>query len=162
MPETINVTIGKLQVAKDDTVLSTSSLGSCIALMLYDRKEKIGGLAYAMHAESSGLYRKFDPSKCVDTALDEMIEKMKDYGSTGKDLEGYLVGGACMFSSLEKKPAKNIGLQNVLAAEKAFNDRNISITARDTGDNYGRRVLFNIENGIVIVKSLHGEKQLSP
>ena len=48
-----SIRMGEMAVAINDGVLRTL-LGSCIGLVLYDRKRKVGGLAHVVLPESRG------------------------------------------------------------------------------------------------------------
>ena len=162
MTETIKVGIADLKVKMGDYILITTSLGSCIAIVIYDPIKKIGGLAHVMHADSSLIRHTDNPAKCVDSAIDMMLNKILDQnGGLKRRLKAYIVGGACMFPTLENSPQSNIGKRNIQKAVEVLEANKIKIYGQSTGGNYGRSVEFNIDNGEVkVVSKKHGDELL--
>ena len=157
----MEVGIADLKVSTKDTVLKTTSLGSCIALILYDPLKKIGGLAHIMHSDSNIIKNNTNPAKCVDTAISEMLRKISNMGGEKIRLKAYIIGGACMFTTLESGPEGTIGKKNINMAKEILEEEKISIEGEDTGLNYGRSVEFSTISGEVVVKSMqYGVKKL--
>lgn len=70
--------MGELTVGK--CPMGTIGLGSCIALILHDRRKSLAGLAHIMLPESRGNTDR--PGKFADTALNALLEEMEEFGST--------------------------------------------------------------------------------
>ena len=69
-----------------------------------------------------------------------------------------IVGGAMMFEDCEKHA---IGKRNVTQARAEHSKFKIPVIAEDVFGNWGRSILFKLENGEVTVRSFkHGEKTL--
>ena len=69
------IPMGALAVAQDNGVLRTL-LGSCVGLVLYERRLKIGGLAHIVLPKAPA-GRCDTPGKFVDTAVPALIRKME-------------------------------------------------------------------------------------
>jgi len=93
----IRVKIGGLEVAKSPEVLETL-LGSCVALMLYDKGKKIGGMAHIMLPYTNDPNVK-DPGKYANTAVPALITKMITLGARPNKLVAKIAGGAAMFKT---------------------------------------------------------------
>jgi len=145
----IEVKMGDLVVMKSVENLTTSAVGSCLVITLYDPRLKSGGLAHAMLPSSSRV-RGLDSreTKYVDIAIDQMLKRMEDYGAKGEDLEAKIVGGANMFNGLES----DIGGQNVLSAKEKLKREGIRLVGESVGGSQGRSVEFSVASGIVTVK----------
>lgn len=151
----IDVKIGDVQVAKDPDNLSASGIGSCLAIILYDPKLKLGALAHAMlptrHCEAGAAGRS-NPNtrdtKYVDNAIDEILTKMLSRGAKKENIEAKLIGGANMFSAFKS----DIGNENVLTAKEKLKKEGIKIIGEAVGGSQGRSVEFSVSSGIVTVK----------
>ena len=89
-----------------------------------------------------------NPAKYADTAIPHMLSALRCEGVGPRDLTAKLVGGACMFGDNQ---LCRIGDSNVQAAIQALEDVGISIAARDAGGNCGRRISFDLANGVITV-----------
>ncbi len=150
----IDVKIGDVAIAKDSDNLSASGIGSCLAIILYDPKLKLGALAHAMLSSPTvgpGLQvtaHESGDTKYVDVAIDEMLTKMLSRGAKREDLEAKLIGGANMFPAFKS----DIGNQNVLCAEEKLKKEGIKMIGEAVGGSQGRSVEFSVSSGIVTVK----------
>ena len=70
MEQIIKVGMADLNIAKAPGILTTLGLGSCVAIALYDRKQKIGGLAHIMLPSSKNIKRNENKAKFADTAVE--------------------------------------------------------------------------------------------
>jgi len=131
-----NVGIGEYQTG--NLQISSIGLGSCVALILYDRKLKTGGLAHVMLPESNG--KNDRPGKFADTAVPHLIHEMEKCGSSRKDLTAYLVGGSSMFEQF--KGNLDIGNRNIAALRESLNKMKIPIESEDIAGTSGRSVFF--------------------
>lgn len=157
-PEEISVGMGRWEVATAPRRLVTL-LGSCVGVVLYERKAKVGGLAHIVLPDSRG--QTDHPGKYADTAIPAMLAAMRRLippsavcgRSTAK-----LIGGASMFQT--SRAVANIGQTNQEAAERILNQLGITVVARDLGGESGRRVLVDLSTGIATVRLSGGESYL--
>lgn len=145
----IAVPIGQWAVAGSPTILRTL-LGSCVAVILYDRGTRIGGMAHVVLPDSRG--RGEGAGKYVDSAIPALLEELgKLRRRPGKaSLSATLVGGASMF-----RPASSsgdIGRLNAEASERLLNAIGIPIIARDLGGTTGRNVTLDTASGAIQVR----------
>lgn len=162
MVETVEVGIGDLRIERDGHILSVCSLGSCVAAILYDPVNKIGGMVHVILPEnSSSNGREFNPRRFADTGIKILVKEIVSAGAERFYLKAYLVGGANLFPTLSQQLAKNIGRENAEAVRRILQKEHIPIIAEDTGGNYGRSIEFYISSGEVWIKSYqHGRKKL--
>ena len=138
--------MGEIDVAMKDGVLRTL-LGSCVGLSLYDRKQKIGGLAHIVLPASRGATEY--PGKFVDTAIPMLVRQMEKLAGSNLKLTAKIAGGANMFST---KAETTIGVQNIEASEQMLSQMGILIAARHLGGAQGRRMSLDIHTGLVVVE----------
>ena len=97
--------------------------------------------------------------KFADTALPDMVEKMRIMGANPAAMKAKIAGGAVMFQTTNSK--FNIGQRNIEAVKETLRKLRIPIIAEDTGLNYGRTMTFWAENGDVEISStIKGKKKL--
>lgn len=156
---TIVVGMAALDVSKAPGTLTTLGLGSCVGIVLYDSVNKIGGLAHVMLPDSTTITNNSNRAKFVDTAIEEMLEKMQKLGANKLHIKAKVVGGAQMFAVIGNNEKMKIGERNVEAASSILRKYNVPLAAKEVGKNYGRTVEFNVSTGDVLVKTIaHGNK----
>lgn len=149
----IKVRIADYKIAKTPHVLITLGLGSCVGLSIYDKIEKIGGLAHIMLPRVSGeVAEKFYP-RYADTAIKLVLSELHDQGCKEENMVAKIVGGACMFPSLQSNN-KSIGDRNVDSVMEILQALNIPVEGSDTGGDYGRSIEFQTLTGGMIIKSV--------
>jgi chemotaxis protein CheD len=148
----------EMAVGHNDLVIKTGSLGSCVAIVLYDKEHKVGGMAHAMlpskqEHNTGGAYDKDESiAKFVDSAIDNMIEEIQKEGGEKSNLRAKLVGGSKMFKILSGDD-HGVGFRNVEAAENHLKKLNIPIDGEDTGGTIGRSAEFDLATGLVDVNT---------
>nr|WP_292366032.1 MULTISPECIES: chemotaxis protein CheD [unclassified Methanoculleus] len=143
--------MGELTVGK--CPMGTIGLGSCIALILHDRRKSLAGLAHIMLPESRGNTDR--PGKFADTALNALLEEMEEFGSTKFSIAAIVVGGASMFEY--SASSLNIGERNAAAVKDLLNAQGIRIEHEETGGKVGRSVYYWPEGkGRLIIKRADG------
>jgi chemotaxis protein CheD len=151
--ETINIGVGEWAVSKNpEVLLKTYALGSCVAVIIYDRAFRIAGLIHTALPDSSiDLDRKMkNPGFFVDTGLPMMIEEMKKLGASRPNVWVKLAGGATV---MDPGGIFDIGKRNILAVKKVLWKSSLGPIAEDTGGIISRTVSFYVESGEVILSS---------
>ena len=137
-------------LAANKPTLITTVLGSCVAVCLWDRVKKIGGMNHYLLPLWNGV--GLASPKYGNIAIEKMINKLIDYGSTKNNIQAKVFGGANLFK--QKKTQFKIGERNIEIALSFLKDYKIRIINQNTGGNYGRKIIFNTESGIVYHKFL--------
>lgn len=150
--------MAEYKAAKSPATLITLGLGSCVGVVLYDRMNKIGGLAHIMLPDSTlSSNKNFNPGKFADTAIDALIEDMLKLGINRSNLVSKIAGGAQMFKIKSENNIMQIGKRNVEAVRAKLNQLNIKLIAEDVEGNYGRTIEFFCETGELTIKTIgHG------
>lgn len=161
MSEVIKVGMADLKIAKEPDILTTLGLGSCVGIALYDPVTKIGGLAHIMLPDSTQIKNNENKAKFADTALEVLLQEMQDVGARKTRLTAKIAGGAHMFEFKNINDMMCIGARNVAAVLRILEQKNIPVIAQDTGENYGRTIELNTQNGILRVKTIgHGIREI--
>jgi len=134
----------------DETVI-TYSLGSCIAVVIYDPVARVGGMLHFMLPESSLSPDKArdNPSMFADTGIAALFKWSYQYGAKKDNIVVKAVGGAQI---LDENGIFNIGKRNYLAMRKIFWRNNVMIAAEHVGGSVNRTVRLEMKTGQVFVK----------
>lgn len=158
----IKVGMADLNIAEGGALLRTTGLGSCVGLTLFDAQLKLGGMAHIM-LPSSEIAREgqLNIAKYANTAVPELIERLKARGTLVHRLVAKMAGGAQMFAFAGGSDTMRIGPRNVEATKLALAQFGIPLIAEDTGGNYGRTVELDSRTGIFMIRSVQfGVKEI--
>jgi chemotaxis protein CheD len=153
--EEIVVNIADFAVARGAAILTTSGLGSCVAVALHDPSSGIAGLAHILLPSAGFGPPSIHPAKYADTGVALLAEELRRRGAAQHRVVAKLVGGARMFASLISSGV-NMGQRNIDATRKALYKLNIPVVAEDIGGEYGRSVRLVASTGVLTVRSIAG------
>jgi len=159
----VSVRVADLAAARGrETVIQTVGLGSCVAIVLYDRDTSVGGLAHVLLPSLAQTRDRTNPAKVPETAVPALVAEMRRLGAGEPSRwSARLVGGASMFGSLLATGGVNIGERNVASAREALAAAGLRLDAEDVGGDYGRSVYLDLTTGRVRVRSLRmGDREL--
>ena len=156
----IAVGMGEIRVTESPHLLRVVGIGSCIAVALYDRDTRIGGLAHTMLPYIEEAHDKSHPTRFTDVAIGMMIDEMKRRGARIQDIRAKIFGGANMFPKIiSSDSTMDVGKRNILAVREQLENHNIEIIAEEVGDHIGRTVLFDTKDGSLVVKTTNSEER---
>lgn len=138
------------KVGNVEDIISTHFLGSCISIVLYDKKSKIGGLSHSLLPSFINDDDADSSAKYVDKIIPLIISEMKALGSSPYCIQAMIFGGSRMDSL--KNFDLRIGQNNISKSKEILNSFNIPIIFEDTGGKQARSITFNCSNGEVILK----------
>lgn len=162
MSERQRVGIAEFRVAQAPAVLVSYGLGSCLAIVLYDRERRIGGLAHTLLPAPHPGVAESRPEKFVAGAIRLMLEELLQQGADRAVLTARIAGGANMFvSQFEVSAEESIGARNVRAARETLHQLAIPLQAEEVGGSNGRTVEFDLDTGLVCVRSVCGGDRIT-
>jgi chemotaxis protein CheD len=140
---------------KAEDVLITYALGSCIAVIVYDPRARVGGVLHFMLADSSIEKKKAlaKPAMFADTGIPLLFKSCYRLGAEKKHMVVKLAGGA---SILDDSNYFRIGQKNITAVRKIFWRNKVIVSSEDTGGNYNRTVELRMSDGKVVVRNGRG------
>jgi chemotaxis protein CheD len=115
---------------------------------------KIGGLAHVMLPDSTAIRQNNNIYKFADTGIVELVRLMELEGAKKARMVAKIAGGAQMFAFQNKTDLVRVGDRNVEASKKALKALGIPILAEDTGENFGRTVIFYPETGDYVIRAV--------
>lgn len=137
--------------AHDDEVLLTTTLGSCVAACLWDRRAQVGGMNHFMLPEGSGAAALGASGRYGSYAMELLINGLMKRGATRATLEAKVFGGAQLISGLS---ALEIGAANTGFVLDYLRTERIPVVARDVLGSVARKVCFLPASGKALVKRL--------
>lgn len=142
-----------MKVEQGDVILSAYGVGSCVVVIFYEEKKKVGGLAHILLPTGSE-----ESTKNPHGAIKELLRRFNEMGVSKERIVAKIAGGATMFGDFNHS---SIGRRNVIETKNILESLSIPIVAEDVFGDWGRTVLFDLKSGEVRVKSYrHGEKIL--
>ncbi len=145
---------------KADETLITYSLGSCIAVVIYDPVVRVGGMLHLMLPEASMDMEKakIKPAMFADSGIPVLFKQSYQLGANKRNAIVKIAGGSQI---MDENGVFNIGKRNHLSVRKVFWKNNVVIAAEHIGGNVNRTVRLEIATGRVWVKvSGFGEIEL--
>lgn len=128
-------------------------LGSCISITLWDARRRVGGISHSLlprrERDDTG-----EESRYVDESLRRLLDRMETLGVRRRDLQVKLFGGGDVIGPRRGPDRPTVGRQNIEAAVEILVETKLLLAASDVGGPLGRKLIFNTENGDVLVKRL--------
>lgn len=140
-------------------------LGSCVAVCLFDRQMKVGGLNHFMlptmrRADNDDVDSLLSGSFAMESLLNALLQR----GARKTHLQAKAFGGGTIIDA--SGPLMNIGLRNTTFAREWLEREGIPLLASDflgpwtrkvlfiptTGDAYCRRMITNMATAAVIAR----------
>ena len=150
----IKVGMADLNVCESPDSIITLGLGSCVGVVLYDPVVKKCGMVHVMLPDSTAITNNQNIAKFADTGIDECLRRVLAMGAKKERLVSKIAGGAQMFSVNTSNTMLRVGDRNVEAVRKKLGELRIPIVAADTGENYGRTVVFYPETGEYLIRAI--------
>lgn len=153
----IKVGMADLNVCTSPDSIITLGLGSCVGAVLYDPTTKICGMVHVMLPDSTAISQNSNLAKFADTGVEELMKRVVAKGAKKERLVAKIAGGAQMFSANTNSPSLQVGRRNVEAVKAKLSQLGIKLIAEDTGENYGRTVVFYPETGEYLIRAIGKE-----
>lgn len=138
---------GYIYYSSENTAIRTI-VGNSVAVCIWDREKRRGGMNHFLFP----FIDKVDKStpKYGNVATIALLKTLQKAGSHPDNLMAQIVGGATY-----KKSFENIGEKNVAIARKVLRKYNIPIVSEDIGGEMGRKVIFDLKTGELLVVKVH-------
>lgn len=138
--------------------LRTIGIGSCIALIFFDKHNKIGGMSHIMLPNSPKDTSNIDYKKYCDTNIYLFYKEMINSGANKHHLQAAVFGGAQMFP-LRNNPLLKIGEKNIETTFSVLNELNIPVIFKDTGGEKGRSIEFDVNTGEIELRTVYEQEK---
>ena len=152
MEKKISVGIADMKMTRQEGVLITYALGSCIGVSFYDPMIKLGALLHIMLPEKSGA-KDGNVFKFADTGIRETLRKLTAFGGSKSRMVCKIAGGAKMFEMKGSGGLGNIGERNAQNVKRILMAEGLRVTSEDVGAINARTMLLDVATGNVYVRS---------
>jgi chemotaxis protein CheD len=149
----VTIGIGGLEVSADPgAVLITHGLGSCIAVIAFDPRNKVAGmLHFQLPSSSLSPERAIEsPGTFADTGIPLLFEKMYALGSRKGDIVVKAAGGGNFHND---NGTFDIGRRNHTMMRKIFWKAQVLIAAEDVGGSRSRTARLFVDTGQTTIQS---------
>lgn len=153
MTKKISVGIADMKMTRQEGILITYALGSCIGISFYDPMIKLGALLHIMLPEKN---QASDSNilKFADSGIQETLRKFCAFGGVKRRTVCKIAGGAKMFEMKGPGGLGNIGERNALTVKRILTAEGLRISGEDTGGNCARTMLIDVATGQVSIRSV--------
>jgi chemotaxis protein CheD len=146
--------------ASPGAVLACIGLGSCIAVCIYDRLVKVGGMVHVVLPRHDGPVDG-NWGKFANTAVPQLLGQVIKNGGMKYRLTVKIAGGAQMTHAPGLRDTFRTGERNLAEVKAALLQENVLLAEADVGGNTGRTVKMYIDTGTITVKTVGGiEREL--
>ena len=146
--EAVKILPGEYFVYHEDLLIMTT-LGSCIAVCLWDRQAKVGGMNHFMLPDSGGNGQ--DSGRYGSYAMELLINELMKLGASRMTMEAKVFGGGAVISGMN---TINVGERNTTFVMDYLKTERIPVVSKDVLDIYPRKVCFLPHSGKAMVKRL--------
>ena len=158
MDNKLVVGIADMKKARQNGMLITYALGSCIGVCLYDPLIQLAALVHIMLPLNMETGRK-SPLKYADTGICEALRRMEGQGGARSRIVAKIAGGARMFTVAGGGNLGNIGQRNIESTHMVLRREGIRLLREDVGGAVARTLLFDAASGQACVRS-YGKPEL--
>ncbi len=146
--EAVKVLPGEYFVFNEDILIMTT-LGSCIAVCLWDRNARIGGMNHFMLPDNGG--GASDSGRYGSFAMELLINEMMKMGASRMTMEAKVFGGGAVINGMS---SINVGERNTTFVMDYLKLEKIPVVSKDVLEIYPRKVCYLPASGKAMVKRL--------
>ena len=149
--EAVKVMPGEYFVDSEDLLVMTT-LGSCIATCLWDRRARVGGMNHFMLPEASGAGDAADQGgRYGSFAMELLVNELLKRGATRPTLEAKVFGGGQIVAGMD---SMDIGETNTRFVLDYLQTERIPVVSSDLRGIHPRKVCFLPASGKAMVQRL--------
>lgn len=147
----IVVNSGEVKYSDTPVIFSSTGIGSCVVLFIYDPRKKTGGVAHIMLPGNESSRLSTRKALFANTAPGFLVGRLKELGSEAVNLKAKIIGGGNMFDWAEADKMRNLGRHNIEQVKRELLKHNIYLAAEEIGGSYGKTVKCCISTGRVYI-----------
>lgn len=152
----VNLHSGEIYVGENGEEIFTT-LGTCVAFCVYDKKKKVGGMVHYLLPNSNmkinGTVDKIHDVKnhlnYGEMAIPALLKEIKNKGCTKDNLLVTILGGNSIGDSDISREIAEANIEIALSLVKKFGLR---FTQKTGGSVKGEQILFKLSDGEILVK----------
>ena len=125
-------------------------VGSGIALTLFDKKRKCGGMCYYIRPLRNN--PKDTSTMFACPSIIGLLNKFIHHGSKIRHIEAQIYGGAENYKV--NTHIRGLGYQNIKVAKEILHLKKVRISGTNVGGRFGRKIVFNVITGEIIIANV--------
>ncbi len=151
MKKAIRIHIGGLHASRRSAIIETT-LGSCVAVCLYDPLEQIGGMNHILLPGKADLLHFDSAARYGVNAMELLINRIMAIGGNRFQLVAKVFGGAHLFPSISVE--NGVGKKNAEFVVEFLKLEKIRIIGCDLGGHDSRKIYFHTDTGDVFLQRI--------
>lgn len=151
MKKAISIHIGGLHASRGSAIIETT-LGSCVAVCLYDPLEQIGGMNHILLPGKADMLHFDSAARYGVNAMELLINRIMAIGGNRFQLVAKVFGGAHLLPSISIE--NGVGKKNAEFVVAFLKMEKIRITGCDVGGYESRKIYFHTDTGDVFLKRI--------
>ena len=155
MDNIIDVSTGEVKVGRDNSILVSNAIGSCIAVVAIDTEQKVGGIAHVMLAGKAPDTERVK-TKYAFNAIEVLFRKMGIKDTNGINLKVFVAGGGNVLQLKDD----NVCNENIKSTIEALKNKGIFITNKAVGGTERRTIRLDIENEVLYYSEGNGPEEI--
>ncbi len=159
MSKNYSITIGEYRASQQPAIIRTL-LGSCVAVCIYDREKRIGGMNHILLPGKADMKHFNKSARYGCNAMELLIKRVINLGGRKKGLTAKIFGGANVLPKIDQSLA--VGGKNVSFVKDFLKSASIRIIKEDTGGTDTRIIYFHTDTGDVFLKRTPSSMAASP
>ncbi|MDX5406022.1 MAG: chemoreceptor glutamine deamidase CheD [Chromatiaceae bacterium] len=150
--QAVKILPGEFFATTNNTLIVTV-LGSCVAVCLRDKKNRVAGMNHFMLPvdNNPGVGWLGDSARYGIFAMEKLINEMMKLGAERHRLEAKVFGGGHVLKGLV---VNDVGTQNAVFVLDYLKTERIPVLAKDLLEDYPRKVYFFPQSGKVLIKKI--------
>jgi len=154
-PKTLPVGLSEARAVKGKVVLTCESIGSGVALCLYDPDSQVGGLAHVLLDKPSGQVDPGTESRYAATVVEKLLADMENLGAQREKVTANIVGGAEVHT---QDPDLFMGSRVLQTMRDSLKQADIPLLTDTSGGHLTRSVWLHPEHGRIELRTFvdHG------
>lgn len=149
----IVVNSGEVKYSSQPVIFSSTGIGSCVVLFIYEPWMKIGGVAHIMLPGDDSSKLSTKKAMFANTAPGYLVQRLVEYGAEVQDLKAKIVGGANLFEWADAHDMRNLGRYNIEVVKRELLKHKVYLAAEEIGGSSGKTVKCCTSTGRVYIRN---------
>lgn len=139
------VSTGEVKAGREDTLLVSNAIGSCVVIAACDPVGKVGALAHVMIPGAAPPGTTTGRTRYAADAIEELVNRMTELGAKMDRVEVCLVGGG----NVLKREDDSICEANITSVHEILAGKNLKIRAEELRGTERRSIHLDVKKGSI-------------
>jgi len=153
-----HVASGTYYLGKSQAMFLNACLGTCVGVVLFDKKAGVGGLIHLLLPEPLTLESTFQPEKYASNGLPIFLNALYEAGASKANLRGWIAGGALVGPILQRDLDLDIGGRTSEVARDILAAAGITVDRVETGGFFACTLSLNMQTWDCSIDPIGGDR----